>query len=504
MNAVVIGSGISGLTSAALLSQAGVDVQVFEQNPFIGGVTAFARKNGYCWENGPLLLGDFLPGERAHEILKSLGISLPVIQKDRGIEMPDFKLWHPKEYGGRFWRRERLKQLFPQDAKGIDAYYRFYENMMRVAYYGRLCEENNSLLHQLQLFWHWQKVKKFAPLDADTVTRHFFQSEEIRSLLTCILADTCTKPSEAPGLGVPFFNIETAFDKRIPLTLRGKQIFGGYCYFKGGVEKLVDALAGRIRALGGTIHTSTAVTKINVKDGQATGVTLADGSNIDADIVVASGGGREVFCDLLGLEHLDDTYRNAIENFRPMESVFMVHLGVDFDPMEFQASELCYYYRTYDIEKSVDDVRSGIYHEGKEGFLIYIPSAVSPEMAPEGRHCVTIYTICPDTLKEGDWNDLEEQYADTLVSFAEEQIPGLGAHTKERLIMSPVAFRKLTHLKKSAFGGLTLIRDAPAPAHVTPVKGLYFIGAQSESKGGVAGVLMGAKRAFDQIRELRT
>ena len=70
--------------------------------------------------------------------------------------------------------------------------------------------------------------------------------------------------------------------------------------------------------------------------------------------------------------------------------------------------------------------------------------------------------------------------------------------------MSPVAFRKLTHLKKSAFGGLTLIRDAPAPAHVTPVKGLYFVGAQSESKGGVAGVLMGAKRAFDQIRELRT
>ena len=104
MKAVVIGSGVSGLTSAALLAQAGVEVQVFEQNPFIGGVTAFSRKNGYCWENGPLLLSDFLPGERAFEILKSLGISLPVVRKDRGIEMPDFALWHPKEYGGRFWR----------------------------------------------------------------------------------------------------------------------------------------------------------------------------------------------------------------------------------------------------------------------------------------------------------------------------------------------------------------------------------------------------------------
>jgi len=499
MKAVIIGSGISGLTSAALLAQAGASVEVYEQNPNIGGVTAFARKNGYCWEQGPLLLGEFLPGERAYELLQSLGITLDTVREDRGIEMPDYSMWHPEHYAGPYWRRERLKELFPEEAKGIDAYYRFSDDMLWVQYYALRSEKTGRLIDKIYLFFAWQKVKKYAGLSAEQLMKRFFRRSEVRALFTGILADMCVAPSEFQGLGVPFFNIETAFDKRVPLTVKGRQIRGGYCYIRGGVEKLVEALAQKITDKGGTFHTGATVEKILVEDGKTTGIRLQDKNTIEADIVIASGGGREVFYDLVGSEYLTDEYREILEEYHPMDAVFMVHLGVDFDPLKYQKAALCYYYNTYDIEASVKKLRDGIYHEGYDGFLIYVPSAVSPKMAPPGCHAVTIYTICPDTLREGNWEKKKEAYADTLISLAETHLPGLTEHIQEKLIMTPVEYRNMMHLEKCSFGGNAPIMGVRNSPHVTPVKDLYFVGAQSESMGGVAGVMMGAKKAFDEI-----
>jgi len=70
----------------------------------------------------------------------------------------------------------------------------------------------------------------------------------------------------------------------------------------------------------------------------------------------------------------------------------MVHLGIDFDPRPFVHGVCTYYYGTYDIEGGLAEAREGIYHEGEKGFVVHIPSLVSPEMAPPGQHVMTIYT----------------------------------------------------------------------------------------------------------------
>ena len=105
-----------------------------------------------------------------------------------------------------------------------------------------------------------------------------------------------------------------------------------------------------------------------------------------------------------------------------MESVFMVHLGLDREPA--QPSALCYYYGRYDVEKGVRDIRAGRYHDGADGFVLYIPSRHSPGMAPPGCHAVTIYTVAPNTIQGADWEDRKEQYADHLVACAEKHVPG--------------------------------------------------------------------------------
>ena len=91
-----------------------------------------------------------------------------------------------------------------------------------------------------------------------------------------------------------------------------------------------------------------------------------------------------------------------------------------------------------------------------------------------------------------------------MVALAERHIPGLRQHTKTRLILTPEDFRLRTHLKHHSFGGVPPIIGNKPPAHKTPIRGLWFIGAQSESGGGVVNVMTGAQKTARQISKLKS
>lgn len=499
MRIAIIGAGLGGLTFGALAAKDGHSVTVFDKNAVPGGVMALAEQDGYRFEQGPLILGDLLPGEPLHALLDSLDIHIHTVRAERGIVMPDYEMWRPDAYAGPYWRRERLKMLFPEDAKGIDEYYRLYENMMRLRW---LSKQKQTFFTKLALALTYLKVKPYEALSADGITKQLFRNEKIRALYTGILADFCADPDEVQGIGLPFCNSEAAFDMRIPLDKGGKRCFySGYVSIVGGCQKLPEALAAYIEAHGGTLRMSTVVDKVLIEQGRAAGVRLSDGTEYSADVVVGCGGGKDFFEKTVGLNHLDDAYRAVLQNFRPMEAVFMLHLGVDYDPMQFLKAPLCYYYGTYDLHAATQKLRSGEYHDGRDGFLVYVPSAHAPEFAPQDKHCVTIYTVAPDTLKDGSWAEKKELYAEHLIALAEKHLPELRKHITMQKIMTAEEYRHYTHMQKCSFGGVVPIRDQKNPPHVTPVKGLYFVGQQSENAGGVGAVALGAKAAYEKLKE---
>ena len=295
-----------------------------------------------------------------------------------------------------------------------------------------------------------------------------------------------------------FTNFETAFDKRIPLDKKGKKYYPGYCYVKGGCQKIPEALADYITSHGGKISYGTIVDKVLVENGRACGIRLADGSEHPCDIVVGCGAGKDFFEKTVGREHLDDEYREILDTFRPMEAVFMLHLGVNYDPMEYLRAALVYCYGMYDLHAATEKLRTGVYHEGDDGYLIFVPSDHADDFAPEGKHCVTIYTVAPDTLKEGDWESKKQEYAEKLIRLAERQLPNLSSHIETMKIMTARDYSEFTHMKKSSFGGVVPIRGQKNPPHVTPVKGLYYVGQQSENAGGLGNVIGGAKAAYEK------
>lgn len=493
MKFAVIGGGLAGLVFGAMAVKDGHEVIIYDKNPASGGVLALCEAGEYRFEQGPLLMCDLLPGEPMSNLLAEFGIHLDLMRADRNVEMPGYSMHRPKEYEGPYWRRERLKQLFPGDAGGLDKYYRFYDRMMRVRYN---LNRRLSPAAFIALAASFIPVARYARMTAQELVEHFFSDKKLQALYTGILADYCADPREVWGLAVPMTNLETGFDDRIPLEKNGKHFLGGFGYVRGGCQKIAQSLSDYITENGGVIKLNTVVDRVIIENGKAAGVILADGTREKADIVAGSGSGRDFFLKCVGEEYLDSAYKKILDTYRPMEAVFMVHAGVDFDPAEALGTSLCYCYGSYDLSKATERLRSGKYHDGEDGFLLFVPSYHAPEFAPPGRHCLTVYTVAPDTLSEGDWESGKEKFADHLLERAEKYLPGLREHITVRKIMTAADYRAMTHMSKSSFGGTVPVWHQKNPPHKTPVRDLWFIGQQSENGGGLWAVSGGAAAAY--------
>ena len=506
MKAVVIGSGLSGLTVAAKLAQQGIDVVVFEQFDRAGGVTAPVEKDGFKWDLGQLLVEGFGPGEPTGEVLADLSLTerVPVEKEDRGYVFPDFAITKPEIYGGLKWRMETLKEVFPEDASGLEEYWRGYVRFTRLMTLGRALENAKGLQKLLLNLKLYLTMLPFIPKmkwSSQQLMDHYFKSEELQSVFISILADFFTKPSQFLGLGVFALNYETFYEKRIPKEL-AKGADQLYLYnVLGGISTLVDAMVEKIESHGGKVYTHRPVAQIIIEENRVVGVLDDRGQVTTADVVVASGGAKETFRKLVGEKLLPSEFLQEVGEIALMDSVFMVHLGVDYDPSPYVHGVCTYFYGTYDIEGGVEEAKEGIYHEGEKGLVVHIPSLHSSEMAPEGQHAITIYTICPDTLKEGSWEDRKIEFAEKLIKYAEVHIPGLSEHIRLQVILTPEDFRKRTHLDHHAFGGVAPIMGKSGVAHKTPFEGLWFVGAQSQSGGGINNVVTAAFRTAVAILE---
>jgi prolycopene isomerase len=501
MKVGIIGSGLSGLTAAALLAKEGYSVTVFEQHEKIGGVTETLEKDGFHWDWGQMIVPDLGEGEPARLILERLGIAekLEVIKGYRENVFPDFEIRKPKEYTGRLWRKDLLKELFPKDSRGLERYYKIYERIHDLS----AMFQKSGLLNKINLLFKFMPLLSKRNWSAQKLMESFFADKKLHAVFTAILADYVASPEIFPGMIIPMINAESQYDERIPLDYDKHQHRSSWTFIKNGCISLVNILKGFILDNGGEILSNTEVTKIELEDNKVNSIKTSDNSEYNVDIVIASGGAQELFFNLIGKEYLPQEYiEKYLDELFTTQSVFMVHLGVDYDPSVYQnGSSLCYYYLTYDIKESIKECQKNIYHEGKDGFLVYIPSKHSPEMAPPGHHAVTVYTIAPNNPVNGNWSEDKERWTEILLDYAEEYIPGLREHEKARIVLTPDDFRNRTHLKEHAFGGTVPHLKIPPPPHETPIDGLWFVGAQSETYGGVTGVMLGSLNVVNTILE---
>lgn len=507
MKIIVIGAGAAGLTAAASLCKHGHQVTLIDHNPVTGGVLRGWQANGFTWDLGQLLIEGMGKNEPTGEVLSNLGIfdEVKTIIDERRYVFPDFDLQHPQEYQGPQWRLNRLAEIFPQDRTGLKKYWKDYIRFNRLMTTARRMGKatgNQELVEKVKFIFAALPFVKKRDLNAEQLMSLYFSSEKLRAVFISILADFFTPPSQFQGLGVFALNPEPSFEKRIPKQLKPgvEQLY--FYSILGGTRTLVDAIEKLIRDHSGIIRLGEDVTRVIVQDGKITGVEINHQEILEADVVVASGGADELFFDLIGKEHLPSETIKKVETLPLMDSVFMVHLGLDIDPKPYIGGSCTYFYRTYDIEGSIKEGKQGIYHEGKHGFVVHVPTNHSPDMAPVSHYAMTVYTISPDTLKEGSWTDSKEDFAKILINYTEEYFPGLRDHITHQEIFTAEEFRNITFTKHHAFGGLAPIMGKEGFPHQTPIEGLWFVGQQSQSGGGLNAVIPAAYRTAEKISRL--
>jgi phytoene dehydrogenase-like protein len=504
MKVIVVGAGLSGLTAAVTLAKAGHSVDVFEQVDHPGGVTAGFEDQGFHWDLGQLMVEGFGKNEPVGEILSELGVleQLQISVEDRGYVFPDFAIRKPETFQGMRWRIDQLQQLFPDEKHGLEQYWHDYVRFTRLMTLVRRMERSKgavALAAKAAFYLSLLPLLSKKDWSAEKLMAHYFKSEKLKGVFISILADFFTPPSQFLGLGIFAINPETVYDKRMPAHLATNADQIRQYYLQGGMQTCIRALVAQLQAFGGSLHTGCVVKQIIIQNERAAGIVDEKGQQHVSDVVIASGGAQETFCSLVGERNLPQDFVEKVRSTPLMDSIFMIHLGVDYDPSPYLSGIATYFYGSYDVEGEIQRARQGIYHEGAGGFVVHFPTFVSPSMAPSGRHALTIYTICPDCLSEGNWSELKEGYASKLLDYAEQHLPGLRQHILVQRILTPQDFRAITHLNHHAFGGAAPVMGAWRPPHQTPIEGLWFIGAQSESGGGVGGVIPAAYKVARKL-----
>jgi phytoene dehydrogenase-like protein len=280
---------------------------------------------------------------------------------------------------------------------------------------------------------------------------------------------------------------------------------GVWAYVKGGMGGLTQALASVARAHGAEIRTGADVARIVVNDGAVTGVALANGDEFPAKVVASNADAHVTFTKLLDSRLLPPAFAEALQRIDYSSASLKINValsevpnftaypGNQPGPQHRGTVHLC---PDQDfIERAYDDAKYGRPSQ-RPVLECTLPSAVDPSVTPPGKHLMSMFVqYAPYKLREGNWDDLKESFADRCFDLVEEYAPGFKRSVLARQVLSPLDLERTFGLTGgNIFQGAMNLNQLfflrPVVGHAdyrTPVRGLYLCGSAAHPGGGVIG-----------------
>ncbi|MFW6056507.1 MAG: FAD-dependent oxidoreductase [Chloroflexota bacterium] len=460
----VVGAGIGGLTTAALLSEHGYKVLVMEQQAQVGGYCGSLMRDDFifsmglsgisgAWENGPLT-----------RLLSELGVpvdgrftqnSIRHIYKGHVVEMPS----------GVSKLVASLGDVFPEERDGIASFYQeaaeaYFQLYQYSGHHGVPLPDHLTV--QLLGDRAVARLPKAYPALYGWLGKTFQQkldehlsSDNLKSLLSTGAGQNGTPAASTPGL-------------RALLGTMGQYLAGSH-FPVGGPRAYATTLAEVVEQNGGTVLPNYKVDRILTDRRQVRGVR--SGAEIfQAGVVVANVNARACVLQLLEASEVGGPYIDFIKSLQMSQSAFIVYAGV---------------------EQDLSSLPSIIRHIDGD-FTIFINSNVDHRMAPRGRSSLTI--VAPVGYREfpsreaRDYDDRKRQFAALLIRKAEEVIPGLSSNVRTLDAASPRTLESYTAMPEGALYGFSQATGTRRPHFRALIKGLYFVGASTFPGAGLESV----------------
>jgi phytoene dehydrogenase-like protein len=271
----------------------------------------------------------------------------------------------------------------------------------------------------------------------------------------------------------------------------------------GGTGAVSKALAAAGRAAGVEIRTDAPVARIRTRNDCAVGVALANGDDIDADLVLSSVDPRRTFLGLLDPRALPGEFVERIRRYRFRGSSGQVNLALDALPQFTARPAGAGHLRgAISISPSMDYLERA-YDEAKYGRYsrhpyidIVIPTLADPSMAPPGKHVLSCFVqYAPYALEGEAWDQAREAFGDTVIETLAEYAPNIRNIVLHRQVLTPLDLEREFGLTEGnifhgelALDQLFFMRPTPGWAQYrTPVRNLWMCGSGAHPGGGIMG-----------------
>lgn len=316
-DAIVIGSGMGGLSCAAALARTGHRVLVLEQHDRAGGLMQGFSRQGFNFDVGMHYLGETGPKGSARRVLEWLC--------DGGVEMSSsgavYDTVHfPGDFSMQFSRPEAalkrdLAEKFPGSDFEIDRYFNAVGEAVRA---GRTVFTQRAmppLLTRLSGWWHQPQIEGWWGSTTAEVLKDLISDPRLRAVLSAQRGDY----GDAPAI--------SSFGMQATVT---HHYSDGAYYPVGGSKALVQALVAAIVRDGGALRLNARVERVLVEHGAVAGVLLADGSEVRATQVFSDVGALNTVGQLLDADICSE-WGKEIQSFKPSACHVGLYLGLEGD-----------------------------------------------------------------------------------------------------------------------------------------------------------------------------
>jgi phytoene desaturase len=483
-HAVVIGSGFGGLAAAIRLGHRGYRVTVLEKLDKPGGRAYVHQADGFTFDAGPTIItAPFLLEELWQLCGRRFQDDIDLVAMD-----PFYRIRFDSgetfdTNGDAEAMRAQVARFSPADVDGYDRFIAASEKIFQVGF--------QELGHVP--FTDWKDMAKIVPKmvalksyrSVYSMVSEYVKDERLRVAL-----------SFHPLLigGNPFS--VTSIYTLISFLERHWGVHSAM----GGTGAIVNGLVSLIEGQGSQVQLNAEVAEITVNNGKATGVRLANGERIAADVVVSNADVAWTYRNLLpGIKRKHWTDRK-LDKAQYSNGLFVWYFGTkrQYPDVQHHTILLGPRYRAL-----LDDIFRRKHLADDFSIYLHRPTATDPSLAPAG--CDTFYALAPVPHLDADldWAERAEPYRRAISDYlSKTMLPDLENQVVTSLVTTPMDFeQRLLSVKGAGFSlELVLLQSAWFRPHnkSEEVEHLYMVGAGTHPGAGVPGVISTA-RVLDTV-----